>query len=462
MTHFSTFELSNDLQRALSNAGYEQPTPIQEQAIPPALAGRDMLGCAQTGTGKTAAFALPIIQRLHSSKPPRDGNGKVAIRALVLSPTRELASQIADSFSTYGRFTRLRHVVIFGGVKQYHQARALNRGVDVVIATPGRLQDLMNQGLVDLSRVECFALDEADRMLDMGFIQPIRKIAAELPKTRQTFLFSATMPKSIQGLAESLLNNPVRVAVTPVASAAPMIEQSVHMVHRAEKQNTLERLLRGNTIERALVFTRTKHGADKVCKKLGLAGIPAGSIHGNKSQAQRERALDGFRRGRSRVLVATDVAARGLDVDGISHVFNFDLPNEPEVYVHRIGRTGRAGATGIAISFCDSEERGFLRAIERLTGSRLAPMADDGSAGPIEAAPPRDREAGNDRPERSARRERTGVRDASERGGRDGGGSRGRNRGNGGPGGFNNRGKKKNRTRTGGGARGPQRNSRNG
>ena len=397
MTHFSTFELSNDIQRALNDAGYETPTPIQAQSIPPALAGNDVLGCAQTGTGKTAAFALPIIQRLHASKPPRDRNGKVAIRALVLCPTRELASQIADSFKTYGRNTKLRHVVIFGGVKQFHQARSLRHGVDVVIATPGRLQDLMRQGLVDLSRVECFALDEADRMLDMGFIAPIRQIAAELPQNRQTFLFSATMPKQIKGLAESLLNNPVRVAVTPVASTAPKIEQSVHMVQRPHKQAALERMIRSGAIERALVFTRTKHGADKVCRRLDKAGIPAGAIHGNKSQAQRERALNSFRRGRSQVLVATDVAARGLDVDGISHVFNFDLPNEPEVYVHRIGRTGRAGAAGIAISFCDSDERGHLRAIERLTGSRLAPT--EGGSHPEESGPmesdPRDR--ANDR-----------------------------------------------------------------
>ncbi len=379
---FGSLALSALLLRAIRDEGYTVPTPIQLQTIPPALAGRDLLGCAQTGTGKTAAFALPILERLLRNTAPA-GNSKsterravVKPRALILSPTRELAVQIGESFATYGRHTPARHVVIFGGVSQVHQVESLRRGVEIIVATPGRLLDLMQQQRVDLGAVEVFVLDEADRMLDMGFIDPIRRIASRLPQARQTMMFSATMPREIMHLADSLLRNPVKVAVTPVASAAPLIEQSVYMVARQRKQALLEALIQNASIERALVFTRTKHGADKVAQRLLRSGINSIAIHGNKAQNQRQRALDSFRAGRVRVLVATDVAARGLDVDGISHVFNFDLPNEPEAYVHRIGRTGRAGATGLAIAFCDPEERTQLRDIERLTGIRIPVVSE--------------------------------------------------------------------------------------
>lgn len=364
--NFDSIGLIDPLRRALRDSGYETPTPIQAQAIPALLAGRDILGCAQTGTGKTAAFALPIIQRLNAS--PRRGT---APRALVLAPTRELAVQIADSFRTYGRHTKVSGTTIFGGVSQFHQVKALRRGVDVVVATPGRLLDLMEQGFVDLSAIEVLVLDEADRMLDMGFIQPIRRIAAEVPATRQTLLFSATMPKEIVHLAESLLSDPERVAVTPVASAAPKIEQSVYLVSSAAKHTLLETVLREQSMRRGLVFVRTKHGADKLCRRLEDAGFRAGAIHGNKAQGARQRALEAFRSGRMPILVATDVAARGIDVDDVSHVINFDLPYEPEAYVHRIGRTGRAGAVGTAIAFCGREERGLLRSIESLIGTAI-------------------------------------------------------------------------------------------
>jgi len=358
------------LLRALAEEGYTQPTPIQLQAIPTVMAGRDVLGCAQTGTGKTAAFALPILHRLTTgpaAAPDAQRRGPTLPRVLVLAPTRELATQIADSFRAYGRHTGMRQTVIFGGVSQFHQVKALDRGVDILVATPGRLIDLMEQGLIKLTAINTLVLDEADRMLDMGFIQPIRRIVAQVPKNRQTLLFSATMPTEIMRLADSLLSNPVKVAVTPVASAAPKIEQALYLVSRNVKQALLHHLLQDKSVDRALVFTKTKHGADRVTKKLIQAGISADAIHGNKAQNRRERSLEGFRSGKLRVLVATDVAARGLDVDDISHVVNFDLPMEPEAYVHRIGRTGRAGKTGIAISFCDGEERGLLRDIERLT-----------------------------------------------------------------------------------------------
>jgi ATP-dependent RNA helicase RhlE len=371
---FKTLGLSAPILRALAEEGYSTPTPIQAQAIPPILEGRDLLGCAQTGTGKTAAFSLPLIHRLHEMAPDKSSRGPVLPRALILSPTRELAAQIGESVATYGRHVGLAHTVIFGGVSQHHQTRALQRGVDVLIATPGRLIDLMQQRLVNLSKVCVFVLDEADRMLDMGFIQPIRTIAASLPAgpgARQTLLFSATMPREIMHLADSLLRNPVKVAVTPVASAAPLIEQRLYHVSTRQKQALLEHLLRDKAISRAVVFTKTKHGADKVCKRLHQDGVDAVAIHGNKAQNYRTRALDAFRAGRVRVLVATDVAARGLDVDNITHVFNFDLPMEPEAYVHRIGRTARAGASGIAISFCDSIERGLLRDIQRLTKAQI-------------------------------------------------------------------------------------------
>jgi ATP-dependent RNA helicase RhlE len=368
---FVSLNLAAPVMRALADEGYVTPTPIQAAAIPPIMVGKDILGCAQTGTGKTAAFALPILHELVTATPDKARRGPVLPRVLVLSPTRELATQIAESFATYGKHTGVSGTVIYGGVSQFRQVRALERGVDVIVATPGRLMDLMEQGHVNLTAIEVLVLDEADRMLDMGFIQPIRHIAAKLPKERQTLLFSATMPREIQHLADSLLRDPVRLSVTPVASAAPLIEQVLYHVPRSHKQPLLEALLRDGEIARAVVFTKTKHGADKVARKLNAAGISADAIHGNKAQNARERALHGFRTGRCRVLVATDVAARGLDVDAISHVFNFDLPMEPEAYVHRIGRTGRAGAKGIAVAFCDGDERGLLRGIERLTGKRL-------------------------------------------------------------------------------------------
>jgi ATP-dependent RNA helicase RhlE len=371
LQNFSQLGLSAPILRALETEGYTVPTPIQAQTIPHVMAGRDLVGCAQTGTGKTAAFALPILHRLMADPVDKTQRGTRKARVLVLSPTRELAGQIAESFSAYGRETGLTNCVIYGGVSQGRQERALSRGVDIIVATPGRLIDLMEQRLVDLSGITTLVLDEADRMLDMGFIQPIRRIASATPRSRQTLLFSATMPQSVAGLAASLLRDPVRISADPVSSAAPKIEQGLFMVHGGSKQALLQHLLADAAIESALVFTKTKHGAERVGRKLERAGIAAETIHGNKNQNQRKRALDSFRSGRSRVLVATDVAARGLDVDGITHVINFDLPMEPEAYVHRIGRTGRAGATGIAISFCDGAERGLLKDIERLIGRAI-------------------------------------------------------------------------------------------
>ncbi len=358
---FDDLKLIEPLLRAVRAEGYSTPTPIQEQAIPHVLEGRDLLGVAQTGTGKTAAFALPILQ--HLAQKPRQGHH---IRVLVLAPTRELASQIGDSFRAYGRNTGVKQVTIFGGVGQQPQVDKLRNGPDVVVAAPGRLLDLMNQGHVRLDKIEVFVLDEADRMLDMGFIHDVRRIIAALPKQRQTLLFSATMPDEIQDLAHNILIDPVKVEVTPVASTVEKIEQSVFFVEKKDKPALLEHLLQDKNISRVLVFTRTKHGANKVVQRLETARIHAEAIHGNKSQTAREAALKNFKSGRTRVLVATDIAARGLDVDEISHIINYDLPNEPETYVHRIGRTARAGASGIAFSFCDVEERAFLRDIERL------------------------------------------------------------------------------------------------
>jgi ATP-dependent RNA helicase RhlE len=362
MTTFTDLKLSAPLLQALATEGYETPTPIQAQAIPALLEGRDLLGIAQTGTGKTAAFALPLLQRLTSTDrraAPRN------VRALILTPTRELCVQILDSFRTYGRHLRLSRVAIYGGVSQGPQVQALSRGVDVLVATPGRLLDLMNQGQVKFDGLEAFVLDEADRMLDMGFILPVKRIVAKLPHQRQTLMFSATMPQAVHGLVASLLKEPVRVEVTPVATTAERIAQRVMFVEKANKRPLLENLLADKSISRALVFARTKHGANKVAESLARAGVRADAIHGNKSQNARQKALEDFRSGKVRVLVATDIAARGIDVDGISHVINFDLPNEPESYVHRIGRTARAGNEGIAISFCDGEERAFLRDIEK-------------------------------------------------------------------------------------------------
>ena len=361
------------LLKALVAEGYAVPTPIQSQAIPHVMLGKDLLGVAQTGTGKTAAFALPILDRLtRASKRalPR------TCRALILSPTRELASQIEASFRTYGRFLKLNSTVIFGGVPIGRQVRNCDNGLDVVVATPGRLLDLINQRALSLGELEIFVLDEADQMLDMGFIHDIRKIVAMLPKQRQSLFFSATMPKEMAELADRLLTQPVKVAVTPVASTVDRIAQKVIFCETRDKQAILHKLLEDASIRRALVFSRTKHGADRIVKQLALKGIASDAIHGNKSQNQRERALAAFRNGQSRLLVATDIAARGIDVDGVSHVINFDLPNVPESYVHRIGRTARAGADGIAISFCDREERAYLRDIERLTRQRV-PVGDN-------------------------------------------------------------------------------------
>ncbi|MFM6928278.1 MAG: DEAD/DEAH box helicase [Bdellovibrio sp.] len=370
---FSDLPLVEPIQRAVAESGYSNPTPIQAQAIPYLLDGRDLLGCAQTGTGKTAAFALPILNRL--AKNPRRTEPKQA-RVLVLSPTRELAIQIYDSFKTYGKHLRVKSTVIFGGVGQTPQVKELSGGVDVLIATPGRLLDLINQKHLQLSRLEVFVLDEADRMLDMGFLPDIKKVVQLLPKLRQNLFFSATMPKDIQKLADSLLTNPARVEVTPVASTAELIEQSVMYVDRSKKRDLLRHLLKDRSFDRVIVFTRTKHGANRVAETLTKNNIRAEAIHGNKSQNARQRALENLRAGEIRVLVATDIAARGIDIDGISHVINFELPHDEESYVHRIGRTARAGAQGIAISFCDNEEKAFLKHIEKLIGKEIPVIVD--------------------------------------------------------------------------------------
>ncbi len=362
MTLFSDLGLAETLLKALSAEGYTTPTPIQEQSIPHLLEGRDVLGLAQTGTGKTAAFALPLLQRLEQNKIHAKPK---SCRVLVLTPTRELAVQVGQSFRTYGCHHRLRHALVFGGVGMVPQIKTMAGGVDILVATPGRLLDLMSQGAIRLDSVEALVLDEADRMLDMGFILPIRKIVAAVPKSRQTVLFSATMPDSIVGLANSVLHQPVRVEVTPVSSTVDKIEQKVMFVDRENKRTLLTEILAGASVGRALVFTRTKHGANRVAELLEKAGVTADAIHGNKSQGARQKALADFKDGRIKALVATDIAARGIDVDGITHVVNFELPNEPESYVHRIGRTARAGASGIALSLCDGDEVAYLRAIEK-------------------------------------------------------------------------------------------------
>ena len=369
MTSFAELGLAVPLLKALETEGSTTPTPIQSQAIPHVLAGRDVQGIAQTGTGKTAAFALPILHRLMADRRPPLRRG---CRVLVLSPTRELASQIAESFRAYGRLTGLRTTLMFGGVPKARQAKAVANGIDILVATPGRLLDHMQDGAVTVAGVEILVLDEADHMLDLGFIVPIRRIVSGISAKRQTLFFSATMPKEIAQLAGSMLRDPVHVAVTPVATTAERVEQKVMFVEAARKRQVLAEILRDTRMERTLVFTRTKHGADKVTHHLEAVGQPAAAIHGNKSQPQRERALAAFKEGRVRVLVATDIAARGIDVDGVTHVVNFDLPNVPEAYVHRIGRTARAGHAGVAISFCDSSERAHLRGIEKLIRARLS------------------------------------------------------------------------------------------
>ncbi len=377
---FAKLNLIEPLLRAVRSEGYTVPTDIQKQAIPHVLVGRDLLGCAQTGTGKTAAFALPILQRLHGLPGGSRGDGGGGrgrpIRVLVITPTRELAAQIGESFGVYGRHTGVRHTVIFGGVGQGPQSQALRNGVDVLVATPGRLLDLLNQRLLTLRNVEVFVLDEADRMLDMGFIDDIRRVIAQLPAKRQTLMFSATMPQEIRGLAGSILDRPIEVRVAAQSPAADTVRQCLYRVSRPDKLPLLERLLRDAQITRALVFTRTKHGADKVAYRLNHSGVAAAAIHANKSQNNRTRTLASFKEGRIRVLVASDIASRGLDVDDISHVINFDLPAEPETYVHRIGRTGRAGAAGQAISFCTEEQRDELRGIERLLGRPIPVLHD--------------------------------------------------------------------------------------
>ena len=373
MTSFQELNLIAPVQRAIADEKYERPTPIQEQTIPEVLNGRDILGCAQTGTGKTAAFALPILSRLGEHNQKSIPNSP---RVLVLAPTRELAVQIGESFATYGRHLKLRQVLVYGGVSQFHQVAALNRGIHILIATPGRLLDLMNQGHVDLDSLEVFVLDEADRMLDMGFLPDIRRIIDQLPDQRQSLFFSATMPPKILQLSQHLQTNPLSVNVTPKVTSVEAIDQQVMFVERNQKHAVLKAVLRASDVGQALVFTRTKRGANSVAEQLSHSGLRATAIHGNKSQNARERALEQFRRGRVQVLVATDLAARGIDIDGITHVVNFEVPDEPESYVHRIGRTGRAGASGIALSFCSSSERGELRAIERLIGQKLKVIGD--------------------------------------------------------------------------------------
>ncbi|MFD2036919.1 DEAD/DEAH box helicase [Belliella marina] len=368
---FKNLALIDPILKALAEEGYTTPTPIQQKAIPLVLEQRDLLGCAQTGTGKTAAFSIPIIQLLALQKQRRPG-----IKALILTPTRELAIQIDESIAAYGRFTDIKHTVIFGGVSQLHQTNALKRGIDILVATPGRLLDLINQKFIDLKQLQFFVLDEADRMLDMGFIHDVRKIIALLPAKRQTLFFSATMPPEIQKLADVLLKNPSKVEVTPPSSTVDKIDQKLYFTNKSDKPKLLQHLLDEYKIRTALVFTRTKHGADKVVKFLARDGVRAAAIHGNKSQNARQNALKDFKSGKLQVLVATDIAARGIDIDELAHVFNYDLPNVSETYVHRIGRTGRAGNTGIAISICDEEQRKELKDIEKLIGKDIPVILD--------------------------------------------------------------------------------------
>jgi len=371
---FNDLLLVEPILKALSEEGYSTPTPIQQQAIPSILSRKDLLGCAQTGTGKTAAFALPMLQLMHQEQ--QNGGRNRRIKALILTPTRELAIQIGDSFRAYGRHLDLRHLVIFGGVSQYHQVSALRQGVDILVATPGRLLDLMNQRFITLDDISYFVLDEADRMLDMGFVHDVKRVISKLPAKRQTLFFSATMPPEIQQLSNILLHQPVKVEVTPVSSTAETIQQHLYYVEKQNKRQLLAHILEDGSIRTALVFARTKHGADKIAKDLTKAGIRAEAIHGNKSQNARQNALSNFKTRRTRILVATDIAARGIDIDELTHVINYDLPNVPETYVHRIGRTGRAGANGIAFSFCDYEEKIYLKDIQKLIGKAVPVVKD--------------------------------------------------------------------------------------
>jgi ATP-dependent RNA helicase RhlE len=423
---FEKLGLDQALLRTIREKQFSHPTPIQNLAIPPALAGKDVLGCAQTGTGKTAAFALPILQQLASMNAPR---GWRPIRSLILAPTRELAAQIGEAFVEFGRGGPLRHAVIFGGVNQRPQCAALRRGVDVLVATPGRLLDLIGQGQLKLDQVEILVLDEADRMLDMGFMPDIKRVVAMIPAQRQTMLFSATMPAEITRLARTLQREPVRVSVAPETPAADTVDQAVHHVPKTDKVALLQSILAEGEIAKAIVFTRTKHGADKVARKLEQAAITAAAMHSGKSQNQRLRTLEQFRKGRLRVLVASDIAARGLDVTDISHVFNFDMPAEAETYVHRIGRTGRAGLSGQAISFCSAEERPLLNQIERLLSRRLPVVA--GPAGEAVEMQPEPELVGVGAPARSSRprgRGRAPGRGAAAAGQRHGGAGSGQGR----------------------------------
>ncbi|MBY0478452.1 MAG: DEAD/DEAH box helicase [Chitinophagaceae bacterium] len=367
---FNNLQLIEPIMQALSKEGYTTPTPIQEQSIPAILQQRDLLGCAQTGTGKTAAFTIPILQLMHLRQQESQQKHR-QIHTLILTPTRELAIQIGDSIKAYGHFLNMKHQVVFGGVPQFSQVQSIKRGVDIIVATPGRLLDLMQQGHISLSQIQFFVLDEADRMLDMGFVQDVKRIIAKLPAKRQTLFFSATMPTEIKQLANILLTNPVRVEVTPVSSTVEIIQQSVYFVERQHKQPLLIQLLKDESIETLLVFTQMKHAADKLAKSLNAAGIRTEAIHGNKSQNARQNALENFKKRKTRVLVATDIAARGIDIDELTHVLNYELPNVPETYVHRIGRTGRAGANGTAISFCDWSEKTFLTNIQKLIKKQI-------------------------------------------------------------------------------------------
>lgn len=375
---FKDLQLIEPILKALINEGYSVPTPIQEKAIPVLLQGKDVLGCAATGTGKTAAFSIPVLQKLQiESENPSENyfnkskTNRKPVKALILTPTRELASQIGDSFSAYGKFTSLKHTVIYGGVNQRSQTDALRKGVDILVATPGRLLDLVNQGYVNLRHVDFFILDEADRMLDMGFINDIKRVVNLIPANRQTLLFSATMPREIADLAESLLSDPVRIDIIPEAATIDLIDQHLYYADKANKTSLLIDLLNNDDVESALVFSRTKHGADKLSKNLYKAGIGCDAIHGNKSQNARQKTLQNFKRKKTRVLIATDIASRGIDISQISHVINYDLPEDAETYVHRIGRTGRAGNSGKAISFCDSGELGLLKSIQKLIGKEI-------------------------------------------------------------------------------------------
>ena len=376
---FKQLHLVEPILRAIEEEGYEQPTPIQEQSIPLLLRGKDLLGCAQTGTGKTAAFGIPILQHLYMDRSDPDlklHKRQRLIRALIVTPTRELAIQIADNLSNYGKYTGLKNTVIFGGIKQGAQTRALSKGVDILVATPGRLLDLINQGFITLEHIAYFVLDEADHMLDMGFIHDIRKIIALLPKNRQSLFFSATMPPKIIALSQKILGHPEKVTIRPEQTTADRVEQAIYFVTKKDKIKLLLHLLKTNPVDSTLVFSRTKYGADKIVKLLGRENIRAAAIHGNKSQGARQRVLGKFKSGEIKILVATDIAARGIDVSQLAYVINYDLPNVAETYVHRIGRTGRADASGIAISFCNAEERAFLRDIEKLIKQKI-PVVDD-------------------------------------------------------------------------------------